>query len=259
MHRQIKSVSVLMLVAAGMMALSACAAPALASTGTAPVANVPAQATTTPADQPHTISVTGFGTAYGAPDTGSAQIGVQTRDTDPTKAVSDNTVRMTAIISALKAQGIDPKDIQTTNFSVSTQQNNDPQTGLPRGPITFIVDNTVVITVRDLTKVGQVLSASIDAGANNIEGVSFSVADQTALEAQARDMAMADAKARAEQLAKDAGVTLDAPMSISENSSGPIAFTRNFAAAGAVPSAAVPIQTGQEQVQLQVNVVYLMH
>jgi hypothetical protein len=249
-----------MLVATGMMALSACAAPAQASTGTAPVANVPAQAaTTTPADQPHTISVTGFGTAYAAPDTGSAQIGVQTRDTDPTKAVSANTDKMTAIISALKAQGIDPKDIQTTNFSVSTQQNNDPQTGLPRGPITFVVDNTVVITVRDLTKVGQVLSASIDAGANNIEGVSFSVADQTALEAQARDKAMADAKARAEQLAKDAGVTLDAPMSISENSSGPIPFNRTFAAAGAVPSAAVPIQTGQVQVQLQVNVVYLIH
>jgi uncharacterized protein YggE len=245
MHRQTKLVSALMLAAMGLMALSACAAPAQAATGTVPVANVAVQATTTPADQPHTNSVTG--------------VGVQTRDTDPTKAVSANTDKMTAIIAALKAHGIDSKDIQTTNFSVSAQQNNDPQTGLPRGPITFIVDNTVVITIRDLSKVGQILSASIDAGANNIYGVSFSVADQTALEAQARDKAMADAKARAMQLAKDAGVTLDAPMSISENSSGPTPYFAKGFAANAAPSAAVPVQTGQEQVQLQVNVVYLIH
>lgn len=259
MHRQLKSVSVLMLVAVGLMALSACAAPALAATGTVPVANAAAQPTTTPADQPHTISVTGIGAAYGTPDTGSAQIGVQTRDTDPTKAVSANSAKMTAIITGLKAQGIDSKDIQTTNFSVSAQQNNDPQTGLPRGPITFIVENTVVITVRDLTKVGQVLSASVEAGANNIYGVSFSVADQSGLQAQARDKAMADAKARAQQLAKDAGVTLDAPMSISENfSGGPIQYAKSFAG-NAAPAADVPVQTGQVQVQLEVNVVYLIH
>src|SRR4051794_29509459 len=112
MKTSFKSVSVLMLAAASMLVLSACAAPALAQ---APVQT----ATPGVTDQPHTISVTGAGTAYGAPDIATAQIGVQTRDADAVKATSDNTAKMTAIIAALKTQGIQEKDIQTTNFSVS--------------------------------------------------------------------------------------------------------------------------------------------
>jgi len=106
MLRPYKPVSILLLAAVGMLALSACAAPA---------ANA---ADGIPADTPHTISVTGSGTAYSAPDTASAQVGVQTRNDDPAAAVSANTEKMTAIIAALKGQGIEEKDIQTTNFSV---------------------------------------------------------------------------------------------------------------------------------------------
>jgi uncharacterized protein len=250
MKRSLTTVSVLMLAAASMLVLSACASPALAQTSTPPAAT----------DQPHTIAVTGAGTAYGAPDIATAQIGVQTRDADAVKATNNNTTKMTAIIAALKAQGIQDKDIQTTNFSVSAQQDVDTN-GQPKGTITFIVDNTVNITVRDLTKVGAVLSASVEAGANNIYGVSYSVADHAALEAQARDKAMADAKARAAQLAKDAGTTLDGPITISEViNNGPVPY---FAARDSIApqanGAPVPVQSGQISVQIQVNVTYQMH
>lgn len=250
MKRQFTPVAVLLLAAMGMLMLSACASPALAQTSTP----------TAPSDQPHTITVTGSGTAYGAPDIATAQIGVQTRDADAVKAVSANTTKMTAIIAALKAQGIDEKDIQTTNFSVSAQQDVDAN-GQPKGTMTFIVDNTVNITVRDLSKVGQVLSASVDAGANTIYGVAYSVADQSALEGQARDKAMADAKARAAQLAKDAGTILDGPITISEvvNNPGPIFYGARSAAVAAPSSAPVPVQSGQISVQIQVNVTYQMH
>ncbi len=249
MKRSLTSVSALTLAVLSMLVLSACAAPAQAQTSTpAPLA-----------DQPHTIAVTGAGTAYGAPDVATAQIGVQTRDADAVKATSANTTKMTAIITALKAQGIAEKDIQTTNFSVSAQQDVDAS-GQPKGTLTFIVDNTVSITIRDLTKVGAVLSASVDAGANNIYGVSYSVADQVALEAQARDKAMADAKARAAQLAKDAGTTLDGPISISEAvNSGPVPYFAARDAMAASASAPVPVQSGQVSVQIQVNVTYGMH
>jgi uncharacterized protein YggE len=256
MKHSLKSVSVLMLAAASMLVLSACASPALAQTTT------PVQTTTpaAPSDQPHTISVTGSGTAYGAPDIATAQIGVQTRDASAVKATGDNTTKMTAIIAALKAQGVQEKDIQTTNFSVSAQQDVDTN-GQPKGTITFIVDNTVSITIRDLTKVGQVLSASVDAGANNIYGVSYSVAEQAALEATARDQAMADAKVRAAQLAKDAGTTLDGPITISESiNNGPIPYyAARDAIAPSAGSAPVPVQGGQVSVQIQVNVTYQMH
>lgn len=249
MQRSIKTVSILMLAAAGMLVLSGCASPALAQTST------PSPAT----DQSHTISVTGAGTAYGVPDIATAQIGVQTRDPDAVKATGANTTKMTAIINALKAQGIQEKDIQTTNFSVSAQQDVDAS-GQPKGTMTFIVENTVNITVRDLSKVGEVLSASVDAGANNIYGVSYSVADQSGLEAKARDQAMADAKARATQLAKDAGTTLDGPITISENvNNGPSPYFAGRGAAMAPSSAPVPVQSGQISVQIQVNVTYQMH
>lgn len=249
--------SILMLAAIGMLALSGCAAPAQAQTTTATSAQVVTPAA--PTDQPHTIAVTGSGTAYGAPDIATAQIGVQTRDADAVKAVSANTAKMTAIIAALKAQGISDKDIQTTNFSVSAQQDVDAN-GQPKGTMTFIVENTVNITVRDLTKVGEVLSASVDAGANTIYGVTYSVADQAALEGQARDMAMADAKARAAQLAKDAGTTLDGPITISETmNNGPEPFFARASAPAAGGSAPVPVQSGQISVQIQVNVTYQMH
>ncbi len=250
MKTPFKTASVLMLAAASMLVLSACATPALAQTATP----------TAPTDQPHTISVTGSGTAYGAPDIATAQIGVQTHDADAVKATSSNSTKMAAIIAALKAQGVQEKDIQTTNFSVSAQQDVDAS-GQPKGTITFIVNNTVNITIRDLSKVGEVLSASVDAGANNIYGVSYGVADQAALEAAARDKAMADAKARAAQLAKDAGTALDGPITISESiNNGPVPF---YAARDSIaPNAAgvsVPTQSGQVSVQIQVNVTYQMH
>lgn len=250
MKRSSPATFVLLLATIGMLALSACAVPASAQTPTP-----------TPADRPHTIAVTGSGTAYAAPDIATAQIGVQTRDADAVKAVGANTTKMTAIIAALKAQGIAEKDIQTTNFSVSAQQDVD-QNGQPKGTMTFIVENMVSITVHDLSKVGQVLSASVDAGANNVFGVSYSVADQAALEGQARDKAMADAKARAAQLAKDAGTTLDGPITISEmiNNPGPTPyFAMADAARSPANSAPVPVQAGQISVQIQVNVTYQMH
>src|SRR5260370_39553461 len=89
--------------------------------------------------------------------------------------------------------------------------------------MTFFGSKRVNMTVRDLSKGGAVPSTSAEAGANNIFGASYSVADQAALEAQARDPAMADAKARATQLAKDAGTSLDSPITISEGvNNGPI-------------------------------------
>jgi uncharacterized protein YggE len=245
MNRKLKLASVLLVALVGLSTLSACAAPAAAQNDQ---------------PQPHTLSVTGYGVAYGAPDIASVQIGAQTRDADPARAVEDANAKMNAIIAALKALGIEDKDILTTNFSVTVQQDYDPETGQPKDTYTYIVDNTVSVTVRDLTKVGDVLGKAVGAGANNIYGVSFTVSDMTALEAEARDKAMADAKARAEQLAKAAGVALDAPMNINEYSSGPIPYTADYkaAAAAGVGGGPVPVSSGQVQVNLQVSVTYII-
>jgi len=243
MITQSKLTSIFLAATIGLLMLSACGTPATGS-GTS--------------EQPHTISVTGAGTAYGKPDVAVAQIGVQTRDENPSTAVSDNTDKMNAVITALKALGIEEKDIQTSNFSVYAQQNYDTN-GVPTD-YTYVADNTVTVTIRDLSKVGDALGKAVSVGANSIYGVSFSVSDQSALEAEARDKAMADAKARAEQLAAAAGVALDAPLNISEYTSGPAPYYDVRAVAqelggGGGPA---PVSTGQIQMTLQVSVTYVI-
>lgn len=235
--RQIYSVFVVALI--GLLTLSACA-PATA------------------AETPHTINVTGNGIAYGKPDTAVAQVGVQTRNADAGKAVEDNTTKMNALMAALKSLGIEDKDIQTSNFSVYTNQKYD-NNGQPT-EIEYIADNTVTITVRDISKIGDVLGQAVAAGANNIYGINFTVSDHSALEADARAKAMADAKARADQLAQAAGVTLDKPMTITEFTSGPIPYPVDVRAADVAVQggSAVPVSGGQVQVQLQVTVTYII-
>ncbi|MCC7362277.1 MAG: SIMPL domain-containing protein [Anaerolineales bacterium] len=243
MIRPTRTMVGLALAALGLLTAAACAAaPAAAQTGV-------------PADTPRTISVTGTGTAYGAPDVATVQVGVQTRSENAGQAVNDNSTRVAALIAALKALGIAEKDMQTTNFSVYVQQNYDPQTGRPLETIYYQVDNTLNVTVRDTSRLGDVLTGAVDAGANSIYGVSFSVADPAALQGQARELAVANARERAEQLAAAAGVTLDVPLSISEVSyvAQPVYAARDMAMAEGAP---VPVQTGQIQVDLQVNITY---
>jgi hypothetical protein len=242
MFNKIRLTSLVSLAAIGLLTLSACASPAVGGG----------------AEQPHTISVNGSGSAYGKPDIAIAQIGVETRNEDPSKAVDENTGKMNSIMAALKELGIEEKDIQTTGFSVYAQQKYNPD-GTPINEFTYVANNSVTITVRDLSKVGDVLGKSVAAGANSINGLSFTVSDQSKLEAEARSKAMADAKARAEQLAQTAGVTLDAPLTISEYVSQPVPFTVDVRAVSEAPSGApVPVATGQIQVVMQVTVTYII-
>lgn len=203
------------------------------------------------------ISVSGNGVVYGTPDIAIAQIGVQTRHADPSVAVSQNNAKMSDVTAALVALGIEEKDIQTTNFSVYAQHNYD-MNGQPTD-LVYVVDNTVSVTVRDLTKVGAALGQAVDSGANNIFGVTYSVSDVAQLEQEARTKAMADAKTRAEQLAREAGVALGEATSIIEYSSPPVvtnAFASYVQRGGGGDVPAVPVSSGQIQITLQVNVTY---
>lgn len=204
----------------------------------------------------NTLTVTGNGSAFGKPDVATIQIGVQTRNADAGVAVDENTRRMNALMEALKALGIAENDLQTANFSVYAQQDYDPATGQPRDTITYMVDNTLTVTLRDVSKLGDTLSQAVSAGANNVYGISFSVANPTQLEAEAREKAMADARVRAEALAKTAGVTLGGPISITEyTTSVPPVYPVAEARAG-LGGGAVPVSTGQLQINLQVSVTY---
>ncbi len=202
------------------------------------------------------ISVTGNAQVILAPDIAYISIGVHSEAQNAKDAVAANNAQTQAVIEAIKGQGVDPKDIQTTNFSIYQQQKTD-QSGASLGNY-FMVDNTVYVTIRDITKIGAILDASIAAGANNIYGITFDVQNKEAALATGRDQAMKDAQAQAEQLAKGAGVTLGDVQSISyySNAPSPIYYDNKVAPAAVGGGGSVPISTGQLTLTVSVSVTY---
>ena len=214
------------------------------------------------ASQPRTLSVSGNGTVSLTPNIAYIYIGVHTDDPDLANAVSKNNTQAQTLVDALKNAGIDGKDIQTSNFSVYTNNNGgiDKMTGqvLPNGTY-YSVDNTVYVTMRDLTKMGKILSTAVSSGANSINSINFDVADKTAAMVQARQKAMANAGSLANELAKTAGVKLGEIQNVTyaDNSSYPI-YSGMGGGGASAPNASVPIQPGQTQISVTVSVTYAL-
>jgi uncharacterized protein YggE len=246
MFQRLAKPAALGLAAAALLLLSACAVPSASPLG--------------PDRNFRTITVNGSGTVYGSPDVAVADIAVVTRNEDVRAASDENTRLMAAVIAALKGLGIEDPDFRTSNYSITIDQPLDPQ-GNPAGPREYVINNTVTVTFRDLSIVGEALQAAIGAGANQVANINFSVEDTSALAVEARQKAMTDARARADQLAEAAGVEIDAPHSINESYQFiPLLYARDAGIGGALAeqAAAVPVQSGQVTVQVDVTVTYLI-
>ena len=164
--------------------------------------------TTIQQETQRTLSVTGTGTANLTPDIAYVYVGVHTEKLTAAEAVAENNAQTEKVIQALTDFGIDPKDIRTINFSIYPMDKYDPATGQPTGEKTYAVDNTVYVTVRDLDTLGDLLDTVVQAGANTVSSVQFDVADKDKALAPARDAAVKDANAKAQELAASAGVQL---------------------------------------------------
>ena|SRR5450759_569146 len=210
------------------------------------------------APQPRTLSVNGNGTVYLTPDIAYIYIGVHTDDPTIASAVNNNNTQTQALVDALKNAGIAVEDIQTSNFSVYSSPQFDKVTGVSTGVTSYSVDNTVYVTVRDLGKLGTLLNTAVSAGANNINSITFDVADKTAAMAQARTKAMANASSLASELAQTAKVTLGEIQTVtySDNSPTPYGYGMGGCGGAAAPNASVPIQPGLTQITVMVSVTY---
>jgi uncharacterized protein YggE len=198
---------------------------------------------TPPAGPTGGITVTATGTAYGEPDRASFDAGVSATNRDVQAALDEVNERVEGLLDALRGAGIAPEDMRTSNFAVFPDQAYRPD-GTP-GELRYRVTNTVNVTVRDTEKLGELLSASVEAGANEIWNVVFSLSDRAALESRAREAAMQEARERAQQLASLSGVRLGAVMRITEGAlpDGVPLPSPRFEAAAA--DASVPISSGQ--------------
>ena len=213
----------------------------------------PSTITVQPQPLQRTITVSGTGLVTLTPDIAYISISVHSQDASATLATTDNNAKAQAVINAIKGFGVDAKDIQTTNFSIYPQQQYD-KNGILTG-ILYAVDNTVYVTVRDLTKLGALLDGTVNAGANNISSISFDVADKTAALSQARQAAVAQARKQADELTGAAGVALGDVQTISYNDSTPPVAIQ-YARAATVSDSSVPVQAGSMQISTTVTIVY---
>ncbi len=209
----------------------------------------------TPAVGGSEITVVGQGTAYGEPDQAQVNLGVETFAETVTEATSQNEATVQQIMAALADLGIPAEDIQTSNYSLWAEQIYGERG--PEGIAGYRVTNTVTVTLRDIDQVGSVLGAVTEAGANSIYGISFSVADPAALQAEARAAAMDDARARAASLAELSGLTLGEVKIVSEVIGQPVPLGMGGGGFAVAEAAADPsISPGQLSYQVQVQVTY---
>lgn len=160
------------------------------------------------------ITVVGEGEAFGQPDEARVTMGVETFAETVAEATSANESNVQAIMDALREIGIEAADIQTSNYSLWAEQRYS-ENG-PEGISGYRVVNQVTVVIRDIDQVGVVIGAVTEAGANSIHGISFSVADPAALEADARAAAVEDARVKAASLAELSGVELGEIVNVTE-------------------------------------------
>jgi uncharacterized protein YggE len=189
------------------------------------------------------------------PDVALVDLGVSVVDTDANEAFNENTTRMEAVMDALKEMAVQEQDIQTVSYNMWIEQVYDRE-GQPTGENRYHVIHQVRVRVRDLDKTGELMQQVLEAGANNVGGITFSVADSAALQREAREKALADAKAKAEQLASSLGVQLGAPRQVNELSGHlmplPAAYAEGIGGGGGP----VPVSGGEFSVMVDIQLVF---
>ncbi|MGB8197808.1 MAG: SIMPL domain-containing protein [Acidimicrobiales bacterium] len=198
-----------------------------------------------------TITVTGSGTVQGTPDTINFQIGVSNVSASAAAALAQNNQKMSALESALEKNGVTEKDMQTTGLNIYANTNS-------QGTITgFTVQDTLNVTMHKVKKAGAAIDAAARAAGNGVQlnGVTFTITNDSSLLRAARIRAIDNARLAAGQLAKagDTHVTGIVKITDNENQSSGIYYPEFNSAS---LRAGVPLQTGSQPINVQVTVVY---
>jgi hypothetical protein len=202
------------------------------------------------------IWVSGTGEVTATPDVAILTLGVEAQKTTVKEAQSEAAAAMNAVVNALKSNGVADKDIQTQWYSISPVTKWDDKT-YEQMITSYSVTNMVTAKIRDISKVGTIIDAATEAGGNftRINGISFTVEDPTAYNSQAREEAVQDAAAKAQQLADLAGVTLGKVIYISE-SGGYIPQPIRYFSVNETVSGSTPISAGELEITISVQVAY---
>ena len=212
----------------------------------------------------NTISVSGEGKVTATPDLATVSIGVLSQGSSAVDVKNQNNDKVNKVTAFIKQQGIDQADISTPQFSFYPTQ--DYNNGTPK--ITGYQGNqSVTVKVhgvdKDQTKLEAILDGAVNNGANQIDGVNLTVENPDALQQQAQQLAIANAKQKAQALAQTAGLSLGKVVNVSESSGGypwPIPYAVNsaqgMAVAPGVKSVAPDIQNGSQEIDETMTVVF---
>jgi len=204
--------------------------------------------------QKRTISLVATGAVKATPDKVDISTGVTSEAKSAREALDQNTEAMAKVVEALKVDGIEPKDIQTTNLSVSPVYEQRKE-GTAPFIVGYRVTDAVRITVRDTKKLGAILDKVVTLGANQIDSIEFGVEEPEALKDEARKLALKNVTDNAKLYAEAAGVGLGQILSISEEESS---YQPRFAPAATRMEMAkdVPIEAGTASVEVRVRVTW---
>jgi uncharacterized protein YggE len=201
-------------------------------------------------DFPPAITVSGEATISVAPDLAQVEAGVTSDAKTAREASEANNAAMGKLLLALKAAGIDAKDIQTSRLSLQPQ--SAPNRSTSNAIVGYRASNQVTVRLHDVTRVASTIDLLVGAGANDIGGINFMVSQASKLLDDAREQAVADARRKADIYAKAAGVTLGAPLSISEEGSPDPMFRGRMMATA--PMAITPVAQGEQTLSVTVSV-----
>lgn len=206
------------------------------------------------------ISVSGIGEVYVIPDIGFITISVKTENKDPSVASDENNQKMNQVIEYIKSEGVESKDLKTTGYNINPRYEWNNDTG-QRTLAGYEVSQSVSVKIRDLSKVGTIISNATLKGANDISSLSFIVDDDEEAKAEAKAMAIADAKKKAKELEDLLGIKMVKIVSFSEQSNGyyprvaydQVAnFEKQLSSAIATPT----IEAGENKITSTVTITY---
>jgi uncharacterized protein len=198
---------------------------------------------------PKTIQVTGTATLSAPPDEAVLVLAVQTQATTATQAAGDNAAAMTNVLAALGDLGIAKNSIETVSYTLSSVYDQTTASKV----VGYTVRNAIQVTLKDFSLIGKALDAAVSAGANEVQGIMFTLSSTAlaTLQKQALGQALQDADGQARAMASNLGVSIVGPISVSPGYSfQPNALTFSGA------SRQTPIQPGTLQVTVTVQVTY---
>jgi len=208
------------------------------------------------------ITVSGQGKLQASPDVAYINVGVETRAATAKEAQANNATKFAALQKVLfEKSKLSEKDVKTTNFNVQPQYTYNDKEGTNK--VTgYVATHSIQITSRELSTIGTLLDNLSAAGANRMDGVQFDTEKQDQYELQALEKAMANAKTKAETLAKAAGKQVKEVVNVTQTSSGSVPVFNNRFMAEAAPSSAdgagTALQTGEITLTAEVQVTYEM-